>query len=253
MKQKNIFLLLINLLCISSYSMIIHAQETEEIMECESSLEDETPVDSETKLKKTIPFSYENENIINIINDIAAHKQINIVLPSALSTAKPSDITKVTLHIPDELSIDEAWNMVIMLLESAGYATVPQGSLIKIIKKEGREIFRDPLPTYIGVDIKQIPNNEQHIRYVHYLKNIKISDDEENELVKILKSILPETAIVKADITSNGVIIATKSECIHSAIPIIEQLDQTGFQETMDVIPLRHTSARMIADIIKEF
>src|SRR5690606_16924672 len=29
-----------------------------------------------------------------------------------------------------------------------------------------------------------------------------------------------------------------------------EQLDTAGFQETLDVIPLRHTSAKMVAEII---
>src|SRR5260221_6151118 len=128
MKQKNIFMLLVSIFCIS-FSFFTYTDNTCETEENTTELSQQEP---------RIPFVYDNEDIVSIIHEIAALKPINIVLPPALAQAKPTETIRVTLHIPDTLSLDQAWDMVIMLLDSAGYATVPQGNLIKIIKKEGK-------------------------------------------------------------------------------------------------------------------
>lgn len=244
MKYKNIFLLF-RTICfiVFASSSFLHTNEPDQTNEI---------IEQTATTEQMISFSYDNEDIITIINTIASLQSLNIVLPPTLTGTKSTDLVKVTLHLPDKISIQEAWNIVVMLLDNAGYITVPHGSLIKIKKKEERGIAGEPLPTYIGVTSKQLPKNNQNIRYIHYLRNIRVNDDDENELIKVLKNILPETALVKADITTNAIIMVTRSECIQSALPLIEQLDTAGFQETVDIIPLRHTSAKMVAELIND-
>ena len=193
-----------------------------------------------------ISFKYENEDIANIITALAAPKNINVIFP-------PGEIpnTKVTLHIDEKITLSQAWNLLNTLLDVAGFFIVPQGNLVRIIKS-GKEIWREPMPTYIGVHPDDLPNTDQPIRYLYYLANIKISDQPENELNGILKDILPENAFIKGDLATNSLLLVAKSSDIRGVMKIIMELDRIDFQEKMEIIPLNHTSAFIVAKLIND-
>ena len=110
-----------------------------------------------------IVFKYDNEQLDTIINTLAAEKNINVILPQGEIPA-----IKVTLHIEQKLTLSQAWDVLNTLLDVAGFCIVPQGNLIRIVKNN-KEIYREPMPTYIGVELDQLPNNDQQIRYLYYL------------------------------------------------------------------------------------
>jgi general secretion pathway protein D len=191
-------------------------------------------------------FNYDNEDITTIINQLAALKGLNVILPQG-------DIlnAKITLHIEKKITLTQAWDILNTLLDVAGFFIVPQGSIIRIVRS-GKEISREPMPTYIGVNPDDLPNNDQPIRYLYYLANIKISDEPQNELNGILKDLLPENAFYKGDSVTNGLLIVAKSNDIRAAMKIIIELDQVNFQEKIDIISLNHTSASIVAQLINE-
>lgn len=193
-----------------------------------------------------IVFSYENEDITNIISKLATFKNVNVIFP-------PGDVlnTKVTLHLDQKITLSQAWNLLNTLLDVAGFFIVPQGNMVRIIKS-GKEMSREPMTTYIGVHPDDLPNTDQPIRYLYYLANIKVSDQPENELNGILKDILPETALAKADPVTNGLLLVAKASDIRGVMRIIMELDRIDFQEKMDIISLHHTSAGIVAQLINE-
>src|SRR3990172_5440188 len=162
-KQKLFFSFIILSICAGS---LIHCQETADDIE-EIATEQETP---------DVLFSYENEDLSNIINQLAALKNVNVIFPPGETLN-----TKVTLHIEKKIPLAQAWNLLDTLLDVAGFFIVPQGSIMRIVKS-GEEISREPMPTYIGVNPDDLPNTDQPIRYLYYLANIKVSDQPENEL-----------------------------------------------------------------------
>src|SRR5690606_3326281 len=178
-----------------------------------------------------IDFNYENEDLVNIINTFAQLKNINIILPQA----DPIN-TKITLHLEKKLTLTQAWELLETILDNAGFTMVPNGNTTRIIKNPGRDISREPMPTYIGVSLDQVPKTDQYIRYLYYLANIKVSESPENELNGILKDLLPDTALFKADSTTNGLLLVAKANDIHAAMKIIIELDTVGFQEKVDII-----------------
>lgn len=151
-----------------------------------------------------------------------------------------------------KLTIDEAWDVLGTLLDIAGFTMVPYENSIRIIKNPGKDISREPMPTYIGVSLDQIPKTDQYIRYLYYLANIRVSDAPENELNGILKDLLPETALFRADTTTNGLLIVAKGSDIAAAMKIIVELDTVGFQEKFDIMSLHHTSAGIVAQLLNE-
>ena len=108
------------------------------------------------------------------------------------------------------------------------------------------------MPTYIGVKPELLPNNDQRIRYLYYLANLTITNQEDNEIRKILKSIFPKSAIVQADTNANALLIIDKASNINAAMKIIVQLDQPGFREKMEIIPLRHSDAKTVAKLLSD-
>src|SRR5690242_657901 len=63
---------------------------------------------SRKKRGATMPFIFNSEDVIDIINMLAAKKEINIVLPTGANAIN----FKVTLALPDMVTIDEAWNIL---------------------------------------------------------------------------------------------------------------------------------------------
>lgn len=209
--------------------------------------EDETIVEVTAEPEPKMPdvlFSYENEDITNIINQLAELKNVNVIFP-------PGDVlnARVTLHLEKKIPLEQAWNLLETLLDVAGFFIVPQGSIMRIVKSS-KEISREPMPTYIGVSPEHLPDTDQPIRYLYYLANIKISDQQENEVTVIIKDILPENALYKMDSATNGLLLVAKSNDIRAVMKIIMELDRLDFQEKVDIISLRHTSASIVADLI---
>lgn len=195
--------------------------------------------------EQMIAFSYKNEDIINIINSLAALKDVNVILPQAANAIN----AKVTLHLDKKLTVNEAWDLLVTLLDTAGFSIVPNNAMITIVKKT-KDIVREPMPVYIGTDPNDLPATEQQIRYIYYLANIKATDD--SEINTVLRDILSDTAVIKTDPNTNGILIVAKSHEIRAAMKIVTQLDTVGFQEKIDIMPLRHTSAEIVARLLNE-
>src|SRR5438552_2963350 len=82
------------------------------------------------KGKKTIKFSYTNEDIVNVINYLAAEKGVNIMLPHGANAITG----KLTLNIDEKLTLDEAWDKLTTILDVAGYALFPRDDMYMVVK-----------------------------------------------------------------------------------------------------------------------
>jgi general secretion pathway protein D len=233
-----------NLTLTISFFLFLLSISTPLMVYCEDNTDETTNITTEQE--PTVSFNYENENLVTIINELAALKNLNVILPQGDALA-----TTVTLHIEKKITLTQAWTILNTFLDVAGYFIVPQGSIIRIVKN-GKDISREPMPTYIGVNPDDLPNNDQPIRYMYYLANIRISAEPDNELNGILKDLLPDNVFIKGDSITNGLLLVAKANDIRAAMKIIIELDKINFQEKIDIIPLRHTSATIVAHLINE-
>ena len=225
---------------IKAVSAIDNNQNTEQDISINSLKESIQP-------EKTIILDYDNQDLVSIINALAAKKGINIVLPQG-----PNAINvKVTLHMDKKLSINEAWDQLYTILDVAGYSIIPKKDMFVIVKNSAA-ISRESLSIYIDTPTKDLPSSEERIRFLKYLKNIKVSEAADSELSVILKGILPPNTTYKMDQLANSLLVVAKANEIRSLMHIIDQLDLVEFQETMEIIPLHHSSARVIADLFNE-
>lgn len=200
--------------------------------------------------KKDILFSfdYTDKDLVDLINHFAALTNNNIILPQGNPIKE-----KVTLHLREKISLDQAWNSLLpTILDIAGYSINQKENTYTVIKNTD-DISREPMPLYIGMPPEKLPNTDQRIRYLYYLANIKISANGIQDFLKaVLTSVLPKGAVYETDASTNAIILCAKSNDVRNAMKLIMQLDQTDFQETMEIVHLKYTTADTVAAIFNE-
>jgi general secretion pathway protein D len=197
--------------------------------------------------KPTFTFSYNNEDLINILYTLAADTKTTLLLPQGANAIN----VKLTYDAGRPLSYDEAWDLAVSFLDVAGYATIKKDNSYQITKMN-KEITREGLPVYIGTDILTAPDNDEQIVYVHYFNNMKTSQEGNSEVQEILRILFPEGAKFVIDTNKNAVIMAARARDIQIAVSILTELDKAGFKEKIDKLKLKHTSAQFVANLFNE-
>ena len=197
--------------------------------------------------KADIRFNFHDEELVDLINMLAAKKGVNIVLPTGDKAIKQ----KITYSEPDLLTLDEAWEKLYNILDIAGYSLIKKNDLYLIVKN-GPNISREPLPIFINTPIRDLPKTDERIIYIYYLTNIKASTEFDNQLGALFKELLPPDAVYKADKTANGILLVAKAQDIKSIMEIVDAMDQTGFQERLELVRLRYTTADTVARIFND-
>jgi general secretion pathway protein D len=199
-----------------------------------------------------IYFNFDGEKLIDIIDRLTAYQQINLLLPT---DQKNLIETTVTFKIPHKIKVSDAWEMTITLLDIAGFATIKRNkNLYKIEPKVN--ISKSNAPFYVNVSTDILPNSNAVIRYLYYFQNIFLKEKGIKEnFATILKDMLPlqnPEQNFTLDENYNSVLITAQSNVIKGIINLIRELDQSGFREAIEVIPIINTNAEEIVSIIDQ-
>jgi len=198
--------------------------------------------------ERVIRFYYDNEDLVDVINSLAALKEVNIVLPVGPNAISPE--TKLTFHMEEKVSIDQAWDLLYTILDVAGYSMAVREPNTFAVIKTNKEIIKGALPVYVNVEPEKLPDTDQRIRYLYFMANVKVSEEAESELQGLLTGMLPpETSSFKVDPSSNAIIITAKANEIRSIMRIIKLLEKTTYKERMELVKLKHTQATIVANL----
>jgi type II secretory pathway component GspD/PulD (secretin) len=203
-----------------------------------------------------INFNLKEDSLNAIVNQLAATKKINIFFPVAPDSQKILRETKVTFQIPYKITVDKAWEMATTMLDIAGFAVVQQQSNIYAIKPKGT-IYQDSVPLYINTAVNLLPKSDLIIRYLYYFRNLNLQENStKDNLTTILIDMLPgkdreQEQFFDLNKTYNTLLITGKSNIIKGIMKILHELDQGGFRESIEVVPIVHTNAHEIAETIQ--
>jgi len=145
---------------------------------------------------------------------------------------------KVTVISPTKISKDEAYKVFESILEIKGLATVPAGSVIKIVPT--KDAMEKSLRTVVGRE--RAPDSDMLITRLVSLEYV-----DPGEMVKILKPLMSRESKVDAYGPTNTLIITETSSNISRLMRIVKQLDIRADEMEMDVIPLEYASAESMA------
>ncbi|MFA5075025.1 MAG: secretin N-terminal domain-containing protein [Candidatus Babeliales bacterium] len=203
--------------------------ESKEKFEKKPSTKDSDKQDKQAE-KKDIYLNFENAELSNLVNYIAEIKKINLIPDAALANKK------VSLTVRKPLSIDGAWNIFLTVLEMGGFSITPRGNVQVVVPNNLAE--KQPIPAYINVAYETLPDSDEVIRYVVFFQNITTA-----AIQNLLQSMLSANGKIQPYNDINGLVITDRSYNIKSAMRVVQELDQTGLQETVVVMRLKRTNA----------
>lgn len=178
-------------------------------------------------------FDFPNVEIADLIKTIGELTGKNFIID-------PGVRGKITIVAPSKITVAEAYKAFLSALAINGFTVVPSGSFLKV--KSARNAQRDNIETYSG---SYYPNSDQMITRIIHLKHISAS--QVNRDLRILPSKDGEMNIYEP---TNSIIISDYGSNIDRVMKIISQLDVPGFEEQLEVIPVKFAKAKDLADLV---
>ncbi len=144
---------------------------------------------------------------------------------------------KVTIISPRRVTLEEAYDVFLLVLQTKGFTTVTQGNTTRIIV--AREARQDPIPTGVS---KDTPSAEFITRLVplQYL--------ESTEVVPLVTPLISKDGMVSAFGSSNTLLLIDSRANIDRIVKILGEVDTEGAPATLQIYPL---SFAVAADVAK--
>lgn len=178
-------------------------------------------------------FDFPNVEITDVIKAISELTGKNFIID-------PGVRGKITIIAPTKITVAEAYKAFLSALAINGFTVVPSGSFLKV--KSARNAQRDNIETFSGA---YYPNSDQMITRIIHLKHISAA--QVNRDLRILPSKDGEMNIYEP---TNSIIISDYGSNIDRVMKIISQLDVPGFEEQLEVIPIKYAKAKDLADLV---
>lgn len=149
---------------------------------------------------------------------------------------------KITIIAPSKISINDAYNLFLSVLELKGFTVIPSGvDAYKIIpsseaKQKGIEIAKDREPV-----------KENYIARLIPLKHISA-----DEAIKFIQPLVSRDGYSSVFGPGNLILVIDSGINIEKILSVIDSIDQPSMREMPEIVYLRHGSADSIAKIINE-
>ncbi len=147
---------------------------------------------------------------------------------------------KVTLVSGSTVPVDTLYDIFLSVLGTYNFAALPSGDFTKIIP--ANLVKQNPTPT---ITEGELPTNEQEITYIVTLQHASV-----NEILPILRPLLPPTAHIAPHAGSNTLILTDRANNVRRVVSLIERIDKEQKSQTIRVVKIEHTDATALAQII---
>ncbi|MCP3953140.1 MAG: hypothetical protein GY697_13120, partial [Desulfobacterales bacterium] len=147
---------------------------------------------------------------------------------------------KVTLVSGSSVPVDTLYDIFLSVLGTYNFAALPSGGFTKIIP--ANLVKQNPTPT---ITEGELPFNEQEITYIVTLEHASV-----NEILPILRPLLPPTAHIAPHAGSNTLILTDRANNIRRVVSLIERIDKEQQGQVIRVIQIEHADAGSLAQII---
>lgn len=221
-----------------------------------------TPIIVYSTLKESedyIYFSFVKKPLLTLIDELAKKKKINISLPVEPDIQEAVKQQLVSFEPQKKfLRLREAWNLLQTFIELSGFTLIhEQGdnyTIAKAVGPNGTAAARSSnVPLFIDTPWEDLPDSDERIRYIYYLRNTKIPTPQEQEndpLTKILRTLLSKDAPFIYDRVTNAIILTDKATHTRSIANILKALDNATYKGDIVYVPLIYVKASDVAKIL---
>jgi general secretion pathway protein D len=141
---------------------------------------------------------------------------------------------KVTVISARPMQPDEIYDVFLSVLRVHGFAAVPAGSMVKIVPESVAQAEG-------GNTVATAESGDAIVTQIVPLRHIAA-----NELMPILRPLLPQGAQLIAHASSNSLVISDRASNVTRVAGIIARIDTVADSE-VEVIPLQHANATEMA------
>ncbi len=144
---------------------------------------------------------------------------------------------KITIISPRRITVDEAYNVFLSVLQVKGFATVEQGNAIKIVPlKEARQ---ESLPT------EKEPESVSGAEFITRLIPLQTLDAQ--EVVTLLTPLISKDGLLTSFPPSNTLILIDSRANTDRMLKILADLDRAGTGAVLRIFPLKYASVTEVA------
>ena len=166
---------------------------------------------------------------------------------AGLIVVRTADIDgRVTVFSRQPIPVSEAISVLNTVLKEKGYAAILLGKTLKIVTFA--DASKESIPVRTGNDPNKIPRTDEMVTQVLALRHA-----EAEKLAEDLQPLLPEYAVLRANVRSNALILTDTSANIRRVAHIVQALDfNIANAAAVRVFPLEYADADDTADLIND-
>lgn len=210
----------------------------EEVTERTPAPEFETGTDYQPVSPRTrVTFNLEDADLPDLVRLISTITGKRFILPGKLRSIK------ATVYAPTKVSVAEAYNAFLSILDVNGMTVVPSGRYLKI--QDSANIENQPIPLYTGGS--PTPVADRFITRLHQLTNLSAED-----AATLLGRFKSSAGSVTAYAPSNTLIITDTGRQIRRMLRLLENVDLPRTGEQIWIEPIHHADAADIASRLQE-
>jgi type II secretory pathway component GspD/PulD (secretin) len=203
-----------------------------------------------------ILLNFVNANITDVLKYFEDTFKVIFITDDAIQPVSPfgkslyNSKVNFSSHIP--LSKQEAWNVLVTLLELVG-VTLQPGSMngvyrvVSMAKDSPLFYNRGVIPTFINVDENSLPNTDMRVRYVYQVKNGNLES-----IMNMIKTIQspssPDPIMIRE---MNAVLFVDRIFNIKIILKILQEIESMIMPEELKIINLKYVAASHIVDMYK--
>jgi len=198
--------------------------------------------------EELIEFNFEDADLENLVTQMSILYNVTFVSDDTIEPlpkeGKAVKGNKISFKTNKPLTKKEAWSLFLSFLDIAGFTLVPDANpkVFRIVATAAGK--KSPLPTYIGVDPEDLPDSDQVIRYLYFIKNGSL--DTIKSVLNDLRSSASTLSLLK---DLNAFVITDKSYNIKSLMNIVSELDRVSIPQAMSVLILQRANAEDVKNL----
>lgn len=198
----------------------------------------ETGIDYQAKPPSAlVTFNLEDADLPDLVRLISQITGKSFILPGK------SRSIKATVYAPNKVTVAEAYQAFLSILELNGMSIVPAGRYLKLV--ESGRIEGRPIPLY-GED-EAVPTGDRFVTRIHPVKNITAED-----AAALLERFKSGDGSITAYAPTNVLIMTDTGTNMRRMLRLLEAIDVERTGEQIWVEPIHHADATDLAQKLGE-
>lgn len=198
----------------------------------------ETGVEFQAMSPRTrVTFNLEEAELPDLVRLISNMTGRRFILPTKLRAVK------ATVFAPTKVTVAEAYQAFLSVLEVNGLTVVPAGRYLKIV--EAKELERETIPL-LGED-RTVPASDGYVTRIHHLNHVSAED-----VTNLLARFASRTANITSYAPTNMLILTDRGANIRRMLRLVEAIDlpRSGTQTWIE--PIHNANASELAERLLE-